>query len=255
VVGVDINENCRQHAGGRRIVEIGSQADPNFLDALGKKYRPQVIIDDGSHKTDHMILSYQKLWPYLAAGGIYIVEDVSAQAGKHSASLQGTSYPTALDYFQRLSYVVSCPAAQVDFDRRFASNVDGIEYFYGAIALHKTVEPEQDPIARRRRMVEAVNLPELWGRFAVYILGHGGDPAEAVECAKRAVALNPKEAMHHYQLSLALEKAGDFDGALSSARASACLCATVPMLVARVADLEAKRGAANQPILSNVFRS
>ena len=214
IVGVDINPKCRQHAGERRVVEIGSQADPKFLEELGRKYRPTVIIDDGSHKTDHIILSFKALWPHLAAGGLYLVEDVSMHGGKHSDPLRGTlSYPWAFDFFQGLSNVVSSPVADTDFDRSLAANVDAVEFVYGVITIRKKAEIEKDPISRRRPVVEEVNLPELWGRFAAYILNHQGNPAEAIECARRAIALNPGEAMHHYQLSLALEKAGNIDGA------------------------------------------
>jgi hypothetical protein len=38
-----------------------------------------IIIDDGSHKLDHQILTYNTLFNYLAKGGIYIIEDVKRE--------------------------------------------------------------------------------------------------------------------------------------------------------------------------------
>jgi cephalosporin hydroxylase len=35
-----------------------------------------VIIDDGSHVPEHMISSFNALWPYVAEGGFYIIEDI-----------------------------------------------------------------------------------------------------------------------------------------------------------------------------------
>src|SRR5205814_9884095 len=49
IIGVDINENCRNFAGGRITIEIGSQSDAEFLDRLKSRYRPLIVIDDGSH--------------------------------------------------------------------------------------------------------------------------------------------------------------------------------------------------------------
>jgi hypothetical protein len=40
IVGADINPDCRQYANDRCQVEIGSQAEPQFLDALGRKWHP-----------------------------------------------------------------------------------------------------------------------------------------------------------------------------------------------------------------------
>src|SRR5438874_13348424 len=53
IVGVDINPNCRVHAQGRVRVEIGSQENPEFLHRLVTTSPPQIIIDDGSHRSDH----------------------------------------------------------------------------------------------------------------------------------------------------------------------------------------------------------
>jgi len=35
-----------------------------------------IIIDDGSHQSKDMILSFETLFPYLASGGYYIIEDL-----------------------------------------------------------------------------------------------------------------------------------------------------------------------------------
>lgn len=50
-----------------------SQADPNIAARLGDTF--DVIIDDASHLSSLTIASFQLLWPALADGGLYIVED------------------------------------------------------------------------------------------------------------------------------------------------------------------------------------
>src|ERR1700722_7591945 len=49
LVGIDIRPQCRQYAGDRQIIEIGSQEDPDFLNNIGIQYSPTLVIDDGSH--------------------------------------------------------------------------------------------------------------------------------------------------------------------------------------------------------------
>ncbi len=73
---VDIDPECRKFSDGRANVEIGNQADPEFLAGLIEAYGPfDVILDDGSHICAHQIKSFETLWPALKDGGLYAVED------------------------------------------------------------------------------------------------------------------------------------------------------------------------------------
>lgn len=82
LVGVDIAPECsRFDAPSDGIhVRIGSQADSEFLARVVDEFGPfDLIIDDGSHHSTHMIKSFNFLY---AAGlkddGIYFVEDLHA---------------------------------------------------------------------------------------------------------------------------------------------------------------------------------
>ena len=60
-------------------VEIlkGDQSDLNFLESLINKYKNfDIIIDDGSHQSKHIIKSFNFLFPYLNTNGIYVIEDL-----------------------------------------------------------------------------------------------------------------------------------------------------------------------------------
>ncbi|MBS0266751.1 MAG: class I SAM-dependent methyltransferase [Planctomycetes bacterium] len=55
----------------------GSQNDPEFLQWVAKQIgRIELIIDDGSHCSEHVITSFKTLFPALADGGIYAIEDL-----------------------------------------------------------------------------------------------------------------------------------------------------------------------------------
>jgi hypothetical protein len=62
---------------GIATVHYGDQSNKTDLLAAVDSLLPfDLIIDDGSHVSAHQIVSLTTLWPYLAAGGAYIVEDI-----------------------------------------------------------------------------------------------------------------------------------------------------------------------------------
>jgi hypothetical protein len=80
IVGIDIDKNCQQYeiADQKVYVRIGSQADPVFLAAINEEFGPfDIILDDGSHKTYHQLISFNSLFrDALKDGGCYMVEDM-----------------------------------------------------------------------------------------------------------------------------------------------------------------------------------
>jgi cephalosporin hydroxylase len=55
---------------------VADQSDPESLRAVaGKIGELDVIIDDGSHLSPHILVTFETLFPLLRDGGIYAVED------------------------------------------------------------------------------------------------------------------------------------------------------------------------------------
>ena len=55
----------------------GSQVDVDFLNKLtGMVGKFDIIIDDGSHIVNHMLLTFKTLSKYLKVDGLYIIEDI-----------------------------------------------------------------------------------------------------------------------------------------------------------------------------------
>ncbi|MFK7869076.1 MAG: class I SAM-dependent methyltransferase [Roseobacter sp.] len=72
----DIDPDCTRFATERSKVEIGDQSDPAFLAGLAADHGPfDLVVDDGGHKMDQQITSFQHLWPHVKTGGLYVVED------------------------------------------------------------------------------------------------------------------------------------------------------------------------------------
>lgn len=79
IFGIDIDPACAAQDGRHGQVRIGSQADPAFLAAVVEEMGGvDVVLDDGSHDSRHIRASLAALFPRLADGGLYMVEDLHA---------------------------------------------------------------------------------------------------------------------------------------------------------------------------------
>jgi len=77
IYGVDILEQCREFEGGSARVLIGNQGDRGFWRQVREDVpNIDIIIDDGSHFPEHQIVTLEEVIPHLAAGGVYLCEDV-----------------------------------------------------------------------------------------------------------------------------------------------------------------------------------
>jgi hypothetical protein len=77
IFGIDINPACASRAEAPNQVRIGSQDDPDFLRRVVSEMGgpPQIVLDDGSHIGRQQRVAFETLFPLLAPGGLYIIED------------------------------------------------------------------------------------------------------------------------------------------------------------------------------------
>lgn len=78
IVGIDINLETKVHEDSNCniYIEIGNPIDTSFLTLVNHKYGGfDIILDDGSHYIEDIIISFETLFPLLRNGGMYIVED------------------------------------------------------------------------------------------------------------------------------------------------------------------------------------
>jgi len=75
IYGIDLHD--KSYHDERRIRTFsGSQADTRFLEMVAQEIgRIDVIVDDGSHVNEHVIQTFQTLFPKLSDGGLYAIED------------------------------------------------------------------------------------------------------------------------------------------------------------------------------------
>ena len=79
IVGIDINPDCKQHEQEGIHIRIGSQVDTDFLQSLIDEFGVfDLVIDDGSHRVEHVNKTFEFLYPKIAENGTYFIEDTHA---------------------------------------------------------------------------------------------------------------------------------------------------------------------------------
>lgn len=104
IFSLDIED--KTHLAEERITIFqGSQNDGEFLERVMAATGPlDIIVDDGSHRNEDVVFSFEKLFPALKPGGWYVVEDTQTsywpEYGGNSQDL--VSSPTTMNYFKGL---------------------------------------------------------------------------------------------------------------------------------------------------------
>jgi Cephalosporin hydroxylase. len=101
--GIDIYDKTQLEE-GRIKIKQGSQIDQEFLESLSDSVGGfDIIIDDGSHINEHIIKTFEILFPKLKQEGIYVIEDVQTSYWKdYGGNPENPDLPTtAVGYFKK----------------------------------------------------------------------------------------------------------------------------------------------------------
>jgi tetratricopeptide (TPR) repeat protein len=191
IVGIDANPQCQQFADDRVNIEIGSQNDPEFLTNVCAKYPPSIIIDDGSHWADHIMCSFNNMFPKLLAGGLYIIEDIAIHFGPERNRFKGDAAEWPSDYFMRIGRSLLAlgrdgPSAGMERMRE----VDSVEFLRSALVVRKRPPPQNVGFALTfadEYMRDRIPGAEVHERLAQYIVKHEGPLDRAEAELKRAL--------------------------------------------------------------------
>lgn len=149
IIGVDIFDKSAV-AGDRITILQGDQSDRAFLSRLGREHGPfDVVIDDGSHVPDHVIITFEALFPHVVDGGYYFVEDIQTSYWPSAGGrLRPRSNRSSMAYFKRrvdgLNFVeFRVPGYRpTAFDRQ----IDEISFRHNAVAVRKGDNAPADPV-------------------------------------------------------------------------------------------------------------
>lgn len=157
IVGIDIQKK-EMNLGERVTILQGSQVDAEFLTELVRDHGPfDIIIDDGSHRNEHVVESFGLLFPGLAAGGIYVAEDVQTSFfPRFGGSLELTA-PNSVGHFAEILQ---------EFDikgRAGLADLTTITRFHNIISLHKSGSAPDINTLLKSKKKSAVRLLEIGG--------------------------------------------------------------------------------------------
>ncbi len=127
----------------------GDQADKDFLLEVHQKEGPfDIIIDDGSHMQSHLRISFETLFPLMANGGLYVIEDTQTSYWpKYEGSTREMhSVDSIMNYFiQRVHALNQVEWIKEDAPDLPANNeIDAIAFYHNLIFIQKTKSKRLD---------------------------------------------------------------------------------------------------------------
>ena len=163
IIGLDIvKKNLKL---GKRVkIFTGSQSSYFDLKKIVKKFKKfDFIIDDGSHKYNDVIFSFEFLFKFLKEGGYYFIEDVQSsylrEFGGDGMFLNNKKNITF--YFKqivdKINYrEIENPFYKSDF---FCENITEIHFYHNLIVVKKERNMEKSTVlVKNRKLVSGKNF-------------------------------------------------------------------------------------------------
>ena len=137
IIGVDINEKCKQFENERTKVVIADLSLEEELQSLAS-WGASVIIDDASHIWSHQIKAICTLFSTLPHGGIYILEDLE----------------TSFSAYRFMNFDDS-PVSAYEFCATIAEVITGGEHLQASKKTHSLalLQPEIESIASQTEFI------------------------------------------------------------------------------------------------------
>jgi hypothetical protein len=228
LIGIDIEPSCQKLSGPDFEVRIGSQIDAAFLAQTALEHAPTIVIDDGSHVSDHQIFSFEQLFPAVLPGGCYIIEDMFFQAlPKTAATFRGTGPVSAIDYVARIAAGLMSqyidPATESAAHRKLRPMIDRVEVLPRAAAIFKrpNVEPlEQQTQKARNALAESAVSSTSWFNLYRFLINHRRPIAEIEYAAAQERDMSGNALTYHLRMADAHERQQSTAGAVAELRAA-----------------------------------
>lgn len=139
IYGIDINPKCKELEEENIQIFIGSQSDRGFLRDLREKIPPvDILIDDGGHKMQQQIVSFEELFDIVKDDGIYLCEDTHTSyrlrdGGGHKRR------GTFIEYSKNLvDYINAYHSTQKSLRvNKFTKSIDAIHYYDSVVVFEK----------------------------------------------------------------------------------------------------------------------
>jgi hypothetical protein len=153
IFGIDANPECVAHEYNNENinVELGDQNSEEFWELyLKDKEKFDIIIDDGSHISQHQLTTMSCLFPHLKEGGLYIVEDThtsywpSWDGGFQKPGTYVETMKMMVDFLHRQHIPESQPSPQLT---NIFDGLKSIQFYNSMVVLEKDFVVNMYPIS------------------------------------------------------------------------------------------------------------
>jgi hypothetical protein len=101
VLGLDIED--KSFVDEERIRTYrGSQTDTQLLDQILAEHPVQVVVDDGSHRSEHVLATFAHVFPLLPDGAVYAIEDTETSYWSDYGGSTAPDAPTTMNLVKAL---------------------------------------------------------------------------------------------------------------------------------------------------------
>lgn len=140
VVGLDIYDKSGLDMPFGIWMYKGSQIDEALLNEIFEKFKPNIIIDDGSHINSHVIESFTILFPKMASGSIYVIEDYeSSWWPEHgfggTRDLNDIKHPSTFNFLRKLQMDINHRYVPMTEERQFAGIIHSMHIYENIVFI------------------------------------------------------------------------------------------------------------------------
>jgi Methyltransferase domain len=154
IIGIDIDPNVAKLSFvGNVRAYVADVNDMNTVESLIGTEPFDIIVDDGSHTSSDIISSFRRLFPKLAPGGKYIVEDLHSSYWKsHEGGLRLRS--SSIEYFKDVvdalnaDYFESndCLSAEAKIELpKLGRQIARVTFYDSVVVIEKLIAEKQRP--------------------------------------------------------------------------------------------------------------
>ena len=140
IYSIDKNPKCKQFEGDNIKIFIGSQDDRDFLNEVKSQIpKLDILIDDGGHRMNQQIITFEEMYGHIKDDGIYLCEDVYTSYWTNFGG--GYKNPNSfIEYTKNLiDYLNAYWATEEDdlYPNSFTDSAYSIHYYDGIVIIEK----------------------------------------------------------------------------------------------------------------------
>ncbi|PCJ20788.1 MAG: hypothetical protein COB04_03695 [Gammaproteobacteria bacterium] len=160
IIGVDINPECKAFEEEQIEIIIGDQENRQFLADLGAAIPPiDILIDDGGHRMNQQITTFEEMYGKITAQGVYLCEDtMTSYWSRHGGGYRNPN--SFIEYSKNLIDLLHAwhSKDQESFNcTPFTQMTDSIHFYNSVVAIEKS--PQQKPSHQKTGTPSFFNQP------------------------------------------------------------------------------------------------